>query len=67
MAEPARSGSVRARSVARLAAVQALYEMDIGGTDVADVIASRRSGALGGDVEGVSGGAAAREPQAIAE
>lgn len=36
-----------ARSAARLAAVQALYQMDIGGADIADVIAEFRGARLG--------------------
>lgn len=54
MSDAARARGLQARSVARLSAVQALYEMDIAGTDVAEVIASRRAGAVGRDVEGVS-------------
>ena len=54
MIEPARVDRLRARSVARLAAVQALYEMDIAGTDLAEVIANRRAGTVGREIEGVS-------------
>ena len=36
-----------ARSAARLAAVQALYQMDIGGADIGDVIAEFRAQRLG--------------------
>ena len=40
-----------ARSAARLGAVQALYQMDIGGTDLADVLAQYGSGRLGDEFE----------------
>jgi N utilization substance protein B len=49
---PARSGANRpavARSAARLGAVQALYQMDIGGTDMAEVLAQYGGGRLGDD------------------
>ncbi len=36
-----------ARSAARLGAVQALYQMDIGGTELADVLADYGSGRIG--------------------
>jgi len=41
------------RSAARLAAVQALYQMDLAGTGVNDILAEFESHWLGGEVEGV--------------
>ena len=41
------------RSAARLAAVQALYQMDISGTGIADVLAEFESHWMGQTVEGV--------------
>ncbi len=40
------------RGAARLAAVQALYQMDIAGTDLNDILAQFESHWLGGEVEG---------------
>ena len=40
------------RGAARLAAVQALYQMDIAGTDLTDILAEFESHWLGGEVEG---------------
>ena len=40
------------RGAARLAAVQALYQMDIAGTDLTDILAEFDSHVLGGEVEG---------------
>lgn len=40
------------RGAARLAAVQALYQMDIAGTDLGDILAEFESHWLGGEVEG---------------
>lgn len=40
------------RGAARLAAVQALYQMEIGGTDVAEVIAEFESFRLGREIDG---------------
>lgn len=40
------------RSAARLAAVQALYQMDLAGTDLNDILAEFESHWLGGEVEG---------------
>lgn len=40
-----------ARSAARLGAVQALYQMDIGGSDLADVLAQYGAGRLGDEFE----------------
>ena len=40
------------RGVARLAAVQALYQMDIAGTDLNDILAEFERHRLGGEVEG---------------
>ena len=40
------------RGAARLAAVQALYQMDIAGTDLTDILAEFESHVLGGEVEG---------------
>ena len=52
MSEAARGDRARARSVARLAAVQALYQMDIGGTDLADILAERAAGTTCRDADG---------------
>ena len=52
MAEGGGPARARARSVARLAAVQALYQMDIAGTDLADILAERANGAVGHDIAG---------------
>ena len=41
-----------ARAAARLGAVQALYQMDIGGTDVGETLAQFSSRAVGDDFEG---------------
>lgn len=41
-----------ARSNARLAAVQALYQMDVGGADIGDVIAEFRAARLGRSYDG---------------
>ena len=40
------------RGAARLAAVQALYQMDIGGAGINDIFAEFESHWLGGEVEG---------------
>jgi N utilization substance protein B len=40
------------RGAARLAAVQALYQMDIAGTDLNDILAEYESHRLGGEVDG---------------
>ncbi|WP_422023995.1 transcription antitermination factor NusB [Pyruvatibacter mobilis] len=42
----------QARSNARLAAVQALYQMDVGGADIGDVIAEFRAARLGRAYDG---------------
>ena len=42
------------RSAARLAAVQALYQMDVSGTDVTDALAEFESHWLGREVDGVT-------------
>ncbi len=44
-------GPLLARSQARLAAVQALYQMDLAGTDLAEVIAEFKTHRLGPDAE----------------
>ncbi len=44
MVENASAARARARSIARLAAVQALYQMDIAGTDLADILAEFGAG-----------------------
>ena len=44
---------VNKRGAARLAAVQALYQMDIAGTGVNEILAEFESHWLGGEVEGV--------------
>ena len=43
---------VNQRGAARLAAVQALYQMDIGGTGVLEVVAEYEAHRLGLDVDG---------------
>jgi N utilization substance protein B len=48
-ARPAANRPAVARSAARLGAVQALYQMDIGGTDMAEVLAQYGGGRLGDD------------------
>ena len=48
----ARGERARARSLARLGAVQALYQMDLAGTDLADVCAEFEAHRLGRDVDG---------------
>jgi N utilization substance protein B len=49
--KPARRTASVGRSAARLGAVQALYQMDIGGADLADVLADYGSGRLGAEFE----------------
>src|ERR1700761_4483248 len=44
---------VNKRGAARLAAVQALYQMDLAGTGINDILAEFESHWLGGEVEGV--------------
>lgn len=48
--QPAKSGKSPKRSAARLAAVQALYQMDIAQTDVGDLIAEYEAYRLNGDL-----------------
>jgi len=50
-AKPARKAN--RRGAARLAAVQALYQMDVAGTGINDIMAEFESHWLGGEVEGV--------------
>ena len=52
--KPAKGGDRKAnrRGVARLAAVQALYQMDIAGAGINDVFAEFESHWIGGEVEG---------------
>lgn len=50
--KPARQQPHEARSNARLAAVQALYQMDIGSADIGDVIAEFRAARLGRTYDG---------------
>ncbi len=54
MARPAASESRKAnkRGAARLAAVQALYQMDLAGTGLNDIVTEFESHRLGGEVEG---------------
>ena len=54
MARAAESGTRKAnkRGAARLAAVQALYQMDLAGTGLNDILAEFESHWLGGNVEG---------------
>ena len=42
------------RGSARLAAVQALYQMEVGGTELADVVTEFESFRLGGEIDGVT-------------
>lgn len=51
MTTPARAKANR-RGAARLAAVQALYQMDVAGTALADILREFESHWLGGEVEG---------------
>ena len=50
--KPARQQPHEARSNSRLAAVQALYQMDIGSADIGDVIAEFRAARLGRTYDG---------------
>ena len=59
MAEPARTSSrdaeprpVNKRGAARLAAVQALYQMDVGGTGIVETVAEYEAHRLGKDIDG---------------
>ena len=52
MAEEAIVSRARARSIARLAAVQALYQMDIAETDLGDIIAQYGSGTVARGLDG---------------
>jgi len=49
--QPAHRSEVLARSRARLAAVQALYQMDLAGTDLAEIIDDFKAHRLGADAE----------------
>jgi transcription antitermination protein NusB len=49
---PKDKGKANRRGAARLAAVQALYQMDIAGTDLNEILAEFESHRLGGEVEG---------------
>lgn len=51
-ASPDRSNRASSRSAARLAAVQALYQMDMTGIDLNDVVAEFEAHRLGQEVEG---------------
>ena len=53
------------RGAARLAAVQALYQMDIGGAGINDIFAEFESHWLGNEVEGDKGGDAAHTALAM--
>ena len=54
MSEAAKEGrKANKRGAARLAAVQALYQMDVAGTGLNDIMAEFESHWLGGEVEGV--------------
>ena len=48
------SGKTMERSVARLAAVQALYQMDIASTSLPDILAEFETHHLGGEIDGES-------------
>src|ERR1700691_6196761 len=50
---PATARKANKRGAARLAAVQALYQMDLAGTGINDIMAEFESHWLGGEVEGV--------------
>ena len=50
---PQRARKANKRGAARLAAVQALYQMDVAGTGVNQIMAEFESHWLGGEVEGV--------------
>ncbi len=50
--KPARQQPHEARSNSRLAAVQALYQMDIGSADIGDVVAEFRAARLGRTYDG---------------
>ena len=55
MAEPARDESfkpVNKRGAARLAAVQALYQMDVGGTGILETVAEYEAHRLGSEIDG---------------
>jgi transcription antitermination protein NusB len=49
---PATARKANKRGAARLAAVQALYQMDLAGTGINDILAEFESHWLGGEVEG---------------
>ena len=49
---PAAARKANKRGAARLAAVQALYQMDLAGTGINDILAEFESHWLGGEVEG---------------
>ncbi len=51
MSEPAPKNRAASRSAARLAAVQALYQMDMTGIDLTDVIAEFEAHRLGKEIE----------------
>ena len=56
MADPAKTPRearpANQRGVARLAAVQALYQMELAGTDIADVVAEFEAFRLGNEIDG---------------
>ena len=52
MTEPRRRPPPAARSAARLGAVQALFQMDLSGADVGEVLAQFSSRAIGDDFDG---------------
>ena len=52
MSEPTPKGKANRRGAARLAAVQALYQMDIAGKGLNDILAEFESHWLGQEVEG---------------
>lgn len=52
MPERREASARQSRSVGRLAAVQALYQMEIAATDLTDILAERSAGAVGREVEG---------------
>ncbi len=57
MSEPAEEHSVKVanqRGAARLAAVQALYQMDLGGDDLGSVVAEFEAHRLGQEIEGAA-------------
>lgn len=53
--KPVVSDAIRSRSMARLAAVQALYQMEVAGTDLNEVVAGFAAGTMGNFVSEAEG------------